>query len=213
HVLSAKREGRLLLARAALAGGLRITLPAGDVITEPGRDADEALSAWLGYPVRLAAADPGAAPTFETQGDFYDDDSGTVTWEGVAGSWVDSRPVHLLTTAVLGNMAAERPDLDWSVERFRPNVLLDGTPQDLPEGQIDLAFDGVSLRVDKPCERCVMTTRPQPRADGNGGLPRQLDVLRHLQHTREGNFGVLARVVAGGRVQVGTGCRVATARG
>jgi hypothetical protein len=214
RVLSAKREPQLLYARAELSEGLRITLPTGDVIRELGREADEVLSGWLGYAVRLATPDPGVVPTFETQADFFDDSSRTATWNGVAGSWVDSKPVHLLTTAALRQMKAERPELDWSVERFRPNILLDAD-DDLPDRRADLTVGEVDLRLDKPCSRCVMVTRAQPRARGgdDGLLARQVDVLRHLVRTRDTNLGVLAGVLEAGRVRLGARCRVSTAQG
>ncbi len=213
HVLSAKREGRLLQASARLDGGLHMTLPTGQEIRELGGDADAALSAWLGYAVRLAAADPSGQPTFETQMDFYDDASPTSTWQGIAGSWVDSRPVHLLTTAALRILGTERPDLEWAVQRFRPNVLLEAD-EDLPGETKDVELGQVRLHIDKPCNRCVMVTRAQPasaaRPPGATGkvLPRQLDVLRHLEKTRSGDLGVLAQVETPGNVALGDECRV-----
>ena len=42
-----------------------------------------------------------------------------------AGSFLDFAPVHLVTTATLEGCQAQRPDLDWDVRRFRPNLVID----------------------------------------------------------------------------------------
>jgi uncharacterized protein YcbX len=209
-VLSAKREGRLLSARASrradgpLAGTVEIVLPTGEVVTGLGPTSDAALSTWLGRGVRLVEAEPEAIPTFESQEQADDDTSASVTWDGHPGRFVDSSPVHLLTTASLRAMVAARPDLDWSVERFRPNLLVevagDERSEDAWVGR-RIAVGDTELEVVSPCARCVMVTRAQPATGGD--LERQLGVLSYLSHVAEGTIGVLARVVRAGFVQSG----------
>lgn len=200
RVLSAKREGRLLAARARTADPVEAVLPSGRTLAGPGPGADAALTDWLGQPVRLVEADPEAVPTFESQADEADDTSGTATWQGRPGIFVDSSPLHLLTTASLRAVTAERPDLDWAVARFRPNLLVDvpgtGRPEDAWVGG-RVGVGDVELAIVKPCTRCVMVTRAQP------GLERRLDVLTHLTRTAAGTLGVLAGVVRPGTVTVG----------
>ena len=204
RILSAKREGRLLTAHAATDAriGVRIRLPTGPTIDGPGPATDAALSAWLGRPVSLVEAEPSVVPTFESQSDMADDDSASVTWQGHPEAFVDSSPVHLLTTASLRAAAAQRPELDWSVARFRPNLLVDvaddGRVEDAWVGR-RVSIDGVHLEVIKGCERCVMVTRPQP-----GGLDRQFGVLTHLAEVAHSTIGVLARVLRTGTVTVGS---------
>jgi uncharacterized protein YcbX len=200
RILSAKREGRLLTARATRPDALEIALPNGEILDGLGSATDAALSAWLSRPVRLVEAQPEDVATFESQSDMADDDSASVTWEGPAGAFVDSSPVHLITTASLRFMQAQRPDLDWDIARFRPNLVLDvpGSERIEDDWVGRLASVGeVQLEIIKRCERCVMVTRPQP-----GGLDRQLGVLTHLSRVAESTFGVLARVVRPGRVTV-----------
>ena len=201
-IISAKKDGRLLEARAMLVGvELTVRLPTGETALGTGPGVDGALSAWLGRTVHLVEARPGGRGTFECPTDFEDDDSEPSRWQGPYGSFVDSSPVHLLTTASLRTMSSERPDLRWDVLRFRPNVLIEadgsGCVEDAWVGRT-IHLGEVELRVRKPCGRCVMTTRPQP-----GGLARQLDILRHLSAARSANLGVLAQVTRGGRVEVG----------
>ncbi len=201
RILSAKREGRLLLARAETTDSVRITLPNGDILDGPGPATDRALSSWLNQSVRLVEAGQEVAPTFESQEDDLDDASATVTWQGRPGALVDSSPVHLLTTASLRAMAIQRPDLDWDVARFRPNVLVDAPGDQRVEDAwvgTRLAVGEAQLEIVKPCERCVMVTRPQP-----AGHSRQLGVLTHLADVADSNLGVLARVTRPGTVPLG----------
>ena len=206
RILSAKREGRLLQAAASNADAVVIRLPTGEHLAGTGPATDAALSSWLEQPVRLVGAGPDGAPTFESQADEADDASPTVTWQGAPGSFVDSQPLHLLTTAALRAMAAQRPDLDWSIARFRPNLLIevpgDQRGEDAWVGRRCSVGD-VELEILKRCARCVMVTRAQP-----GGIDRQLGVLSHLSGTAETTLGVLARVVRPGTLEPGAPVRL-----
>jgi uncharacterized protein YcbX len=98
-------------------------------------------------------------------------------------------------------MALQRPDLDWSVARFRPNLLVDaGGDERVEDAWVGrrCSVGEVQLEIIKPCERCVMVTRPQP-----GGLARQLGVLTHLSRVADGSLGALARVARPGTVALG----------
>lgn len=201
-IMSAKKEPRLLQARAMLAGvTLTIRLPNGETALGLGPSVDMALSGWLGRPVQLVQARPEGRGTYERPTDFEDDRSAPVRWDGPLGPFVDTSPVHVLTTATLRTMATERPELHWDVTRFRPNVLLEVSG----DGCVEQGWIGgrmrvgeVELHILQPCGRCVMTTRAQC-----GGIDRQLDILRHINADHRSNLGVLAQVVHGGRVDVG----------
>jgi uncharacterized protein YcbX len=201
-IISAKKDGRLLEARAMLVGvELTVRLPTGETALGTGPSVDAALSAWLGRTVHLVEARADGRGTFERPADFEDDGSEPVQWQGPHGSFVDSSPVHLLTTASLRAVSAERPELRWDVLRFRPNVLIEADGTECIEAAWvgrRVALGQVELDVHRPCGRCVMTTRPQP-----GGLPRELDILRHLTAAHSANLGVLAQVTRGGRIDLG----------
>jgi uncharacterized protein YcbX len=206
-IVSAKKDGRLLEGRAMLAGvELTIRLPTGETVLGLGSGVDAALSAWLGRRVELVEARTVGHGTYEIPADFEDDDSEAVRWEGPAGSFVDSKPIHVLTSASLRTLAAERPDLHWEPARFRPNVIIDSDADDCVEqswiGRHLMAGD-VELEVVKPCSRCVMTTRPQP-----SGLERELDILRHINSNHAGSVGVLARAVRTGALEAGQPVRL-----
>lgn len=203
-VLSAKREGQLFDAVATIRDGeLAVTLP-DDRSFEPGDLLDEALTTWLGRPVRLVEATTFGAATYQSPEDFERDDSRLETWEGPVGSFVDDSPLHVLTSLDLEQLARERPELQWDVRRFRPNVVLEpsiGEPAPLAVGSRVVLGAG-EIHIQEPCLRCVMTTRPQP-----GGLERQLDILRHVARHHDNAVGVRAAVVRAGLVRVGDPAR------
>ncbi|HEY7931307.1 MAG TPA: MOSC N-terminal beta barrel domain-containing protein [Acidimicrobiales bacterium] len=199
-ILSAKREGRLFGASASLVNDLlSVTLPDGRVY-DPGPALDESLGRWLERDVRLVEADAYGVPVFQGVDDFENDASALTSWEGMFGSFVDDSPLHLLTTGDLAQLARERPELNWDVRRFRPNVVID-TPLISRSAWVQgqrLAIGDVEVEVTKACTRCVMTTRAQP-----GGLERELDVLRHVARHHEARVGVRARVTRTGELRRG----------
>jgi uncharacterized protein YcbX len=199
-VLSAKREGRLFDARASLRDEeLTVTLPDGRSY-EPGASLDEALTQWLGRSVRLVASSTFGAATYESQSDFEQDESSLESWDGPPGSFVDDSPLHLLTSLDLAELIRERPELQWDVRRFRPNVVLEPLISDPPPLAIGsrVTMGECEVDVHKGCTRCVMTTRAQP-----GALTRELDILRHVARHHDSTVGVRATVVRTGAVRVG----------
>jgi hypothetical protein len=199
-VLSAKREGRLFNASASMsAGGLRVVLPDGRSYG-PSAQLDEALTGWLGRPVRLVASSGFGAATYESPRDFEHDESPLESWEGPLGSFVDDSPLHLLTTLDLTGLINERPELQWDVRRFRPNVVMEPLQSDPSPLDIGsrLTIGPCEVVVHKDCQRCVMTTRAQP-----GALERELDILRHVARHHDNAVGVRATVARGGPVRVG----------
>ncbi len=205
-IISAKRDGRLLEASARMSGeGVCVRLPGGREILE-GIDIDRELTSWLGRDVRLVPARLHGVGTFECPEDFERDESPSVRWQGPGHSFVDESDLHLLTTADLLLLKRQRPDLQWDVRRFRPNIVLDaGEGEGEGEGETSdkwigrhLRIGDAVVRVTGACTRCVMTTRAQP-----GGVERQLDILRHVVRHCDNTVGVRAAVVQPGRVFAG----------
>lgn len=182
-VLTARREPRLLFATATWRDGeVEVRGPDDEDLA-----GDDALSAWLGRPVRLErAGDVGGV--FENPRDA-EREADWVSWQGPAHAWHDSTRtrVSLVSTATVG---------DWDPARFRANVLLDGAGEDeLVGGRARLGT--AVLDVTKQVDRCVMVTRAQP------GLPVDRDVLRTIHRARGGNLAIGALVAEPGRVAVG----------
>ncbi|MBL8775364.1 MAG: MOSC N-terminal beta barrel domain-containing protein [Acidimicrobiales bacterium] len=202
HVLSAKSVPELLDAEARTTpSGIEVRLPGGEWLAAPSAAAGNAVSAWLGRPVRVEPAPPGESRNYAMSFNIDDESLDTFEWFCPPGTFYDLADVHVLTTASLRAAAGRHPEGAWAVERFRPTVLVDVEGDDFVED----AWVGHRLRfgsaaevvVDQPTIRCPMTTRPQ------GGLPRDLDILRTVNRDHGGNLGLYASIAAAGEVAVG----------
>ena len=123
-------------------------------------------SDYLGTTVRLAMLDPQARRAF-----------------------VDSQPVLVTTTGMLSRL--NLPEV--AMERFRPNVVLEGNgvwqKLSAPDCQLEYA---------KPCGRCEVTT-----IDQASGARRGPEPLRTLSERFGGNFGIYCSVARPGRLRRG----------
>jgi uncharacterized protein len=130
----------------------------------------EAAAQYLGAPLRLVALDPAALRAF-----------------------TDSEPVLIATSAMLArlNQALSRP---VGMERFRPNLVIEGDVQDWRE----LRAEEATLERARPCGRCEVTTIDQASGERRGDEP-----LRVLNERFSGDFGIYCRVARPGRVRVG----------
>jgi uncharacterized protein YcbX len=119
------------------------------------------------------------------------------------GTFFDACPIHALSTATLDAFRRLEPDLDFAVERFRPNLLIH--PEGFSTGFVEEAWVGgvlaigeqVRLRVDRDCPRCVITTLPQ------GALPEEMEILRATARHNNVVAGIRLSVVQTGAVAVG----------
>lgn len=193
---------------------VRITLPDGTIVTSEQPDCNDALSRALHRNVTLETisirqekATIGSEaywPDFQDSG--YVDSITDFTLP--EGTFFDGAVVHLLTTASLDQLNAFYPEGRFESRRFRPNIVIQsGTGQKgfIENGWIGhtLAIgDEVRLRIDRPCERCVMTTLAQ------GDLPADLGILRTVAKTNNAHVGVYASVLQGGRIKRGDAVRV-----
>lgn len=200
RLLSAKRTGALLLASAT---DTTVTLPDGTThaVDDPGLDA--ALSAWIGRPVRVARADATGPVSYQMTFDPPDDDAELFDIPTPEGTFLDIAAVHVVTTATLRACGEARPDVDWDVRRFRPNLVLDVDVAAFAEQDWighEIQVGPVTLRVDGPMVRCAMPLRAQP-----GGLDRQpqlFHALNDLNPTFPGHLGLCCSVVNPGTVSV-----------
>lgn len=118
----------------------------------------------------------------------------------------DNAPIHLVTTSSLDWLKSKLPGAFIDERRFRPNVLIQtegsGPVEQGWVGRTVRLGRGVVLEITKPTERCVMTNFAQP------GLPEDKSVFACVGREAGLKFGVYARVLAGGEVNLGEGVEV-----
>jgi uncharacterized protein YcbX len=107
---------------------------------------------------------------------------------GETVSFADAFPVLLTTVSSLDalNLLIEQGDHPdegpLPMDRFRPNVVVEGTPPWSEDGWRRVRIGEVTFRVAKPCGRCVVTTTDQATAE------RGKEPLRTLaRHRRFGD--------------------------
>lgn len=227
-VVTQRQQPRLALATADLrsGGGVRLSAPGMPPLTvavprpvatvpvEIFRDKvevipaeDEAAHAWcstyLGIDVRLAYMDDPAtrrplAPEYARPGETV--------------SFADGFPLLLTTTASLdalnsliaqGEHAGEGP---LPMNRFRPNVVVAGTPAWAEDAWSRLAIGEVSFRVAKPCGRCVVTTTDQ--GTGERGREPLFSLGRHRRLGGKLVFGQNLVPQSRGTIRVGDAVRI-----
>lgn len=201
RLMTAKRTAVLLAGSADDDG---ITLPDGAYVRFDDPGVDLALTAWLDRKVRLVSSVDAGPVAYEMTFDPPDDDAEAFEIPVPEGTLLDITPVHLVSRATLAACQAARPDLDWDVRRFRPNLVaqLAGEPWDEQSwiGR-ELAIGSAVLRISGPMVRCAMPLRAQP-----GGIERQPELFRALSELNEAfpnHLGMCLDVVEPGRVEVG----------
>jgi uncharacterized protein YcbX len=123
-------------------------------------------------------------------------------YESPPGTYFDAFPILLMTEQSLRSMTAHRPDSNFHVNRFRPNLLIDAADatDPFPENNWvgkQIRIGEVLLETVGECPRCAMTTH------GFGDLPKDPGIMRALVQANGGNIGVYARVLEGGTVNLG----------
>jgi len=131
-----------------------------------------------------------AAPSMREVNDYLGATLRLVMLDGAAQrSFADSRPVLVTTSAMLARLGL--PEI--GMERFRPNVVLEG------DGKWRmLRGEHVLLEYSEPCGRCEVTTIDQASGERRGPEP-----LRSLNERFAGNFGEYYGVVRPGRLRLG----------
>lgn len=166
-----------------------------------GIDQGNQVAAWLteviGEPSRLVAAPR---------------DHGRVT-DGIrpgSAQFADSAAVHILSTATLAGLNS-RLDAPLPMDRFRPNIVVDGWDSPHREDEVrEVGIGSARLAYTKLAIRCAVTTVEQTTGVRTGPEP-----LRTLGDYRRGRqkgvaFGAKFSVVQDGTVTVGDELHVAS---
>jgi uncharacterized protein YcbX len=209
--LTQREEGRLARLATAIADGkLHLSIPSGQSISvslvhggenlavqvwsahcrafDAGREAAQFLSEWLGRPLRLVRFDM-TQPRFS--------EARWTAGRDVATLFSDGYPLLVLSQASITDLAT-RVGHDLPVQRFRPNILLEGVPPYAEDNASMLQTGAVSLQLTKACSRCVITTINHETGERTGTEP--LATLKSYRFDRELGgvvFGRNAYAVAG----------------
>jgi hypothetical protein len=226
---SVKKFGQLLKCQAqfvtepgsdGIVPPVRIKLPDGTSLDSAQPDSQATLAAAFGPEVSLRSTAPDglmlefAAGTLG--GKYAETTEVPVAGAAPRGTLFDYACIHILTISTLRRLQEAYPEGQFSVQRFRPNIVVDCVGE---SGFVENSWVSHSLaigpelilRVSKPCARCVMTTLP--RVD----LPHDPRILRtavQLNMQNLGDFGnlpcvgVYADVVNPGRIRCGDPVRV-----
>jgi len=132
---------------------------------------------------------------------LYAGDTGAHTF------FADGYPILVTSSSSLSDLNArmERTGSDWlPMNRFRPNIVIDGLPA-WDEDHIDtLSAGGVIVKLVKPCVRCQVTTTDQ--ASGSRLSDEPLNTLAKFRNNPEFGgvtFGWNAVVIAEGLIAMG----------
>lgn len=162
-----------------------------------GRVADDWLEALLGRPVRLVWQ---AEPTRHLAAEDREHDTGDQV------SFADAYPLLLANTASLDGLndwLAEAGEAPVPMNRFRPNLVVDGAPAWAEDDWVgrSLRIGDLRFRAAGPCERCVVTTTDQETGVRAKEPLRTLG--RHRNIDRKLLFGLHLVPVDSGRLVVG----------
>ena len=194
------RELRLLApGQTALAVGLDADGPRCNVVvwrdtvpaTDQGQDAADWLSTFVGTNLKLVRF----APEFERRCNRqYAGDSGAHT------GFADGYPLLLIGTSSLADLNARlaaRGQPALPMNRFRPNIVVDGWEPYDEDHFAEVATGEARMRMVKPCVRCQITTTDQDSAAV--GVEPLLTLAGYREHSTLGGvtFGMNAIVTAG----------------
>lgn len=117
-------------------------------------------------------------------------------------------PLHVMTTASLDFLKRQAPNADWSIARFRPNLVIQTEPQF--QGLVEQAWIGGQIHINNviiQCNgttpRCGVVSKPQQ------GLATDLQVLRTVVARADQNVGIYATTSQQGVISVGDAVFVA----
>ena len=162
-LITPELRGETLLLNAPGMGGLELPLYGSDLPTRKvqvwddvtqavplGQKAADWVSTFLGTPCRLVRFSPAAPRTVDPAYAGPDDQVG----------FADGFPFLLIGEGSLADLNA-RLDEPLPMDRFRPNLVVRGTPPFAEDGWQEITAGDVSFRVVKPCARCSVTTVEQ----------------------------------------------------
>jgi hypothetical protein len=157
-------------------------------------DAHAWCSQFLDTNVRLVYMPEVSRRAVDTDYAVQDDDS---------VSFADGYPLLLTTTASLADLNDRLDGAPLPMNRFRPNVVVDGTAAWAEDAWCRIRIGAVTFHVVKPCGRCAVTTTNQQTAVRGKEPLKTLATFRRGADTGTVYFGWNLIPEAPGRLRVG----------
>lgn len=184
---------------------VQIRFPDGETIMSEDQEVENRLSASLKRSVRLLKVAPKTASLEEYWPDIDDlARRDVVTDESIPSeTFFDLGMIHLVTTGTLNSLQSLYPEGRFVSRRFRPNFVIETTPDAGPfpesdwERKVLSIGSEVQIKITGPCGRCVMTTLDQD------GLPKDIGILKTAAKHNQARVGAYASVIRGGVVRKG----------
>ena len=169
--LTAPGRAPLRVARSAGTGGLDVVVWkfSGRGI-DCGDEAADWCTAFLETPLRLVRFDAEVPRTCNPE---WTPGAHAVT------EFADGYPILVISRASLAELNSRLPRA-LPMERFRPNLVIDGVGAFDEDRIHEMSADGVTIRMVKPCTRCSITTTDQQRGAVDGVEP--LATLKTYRH-------------------------------
>lgn len=120
----------------------------------------------------------------------------------VPGTFFLVAPLHFMTTATMDYLNKQAPDADWSIERFRPNIIIETTPEFeglIEQGWVghELIINDLSIDCTATTPRCGAITKPQHN------IGKDTQVLRTVVAKADQNVGVYGKPNEIGDIAIG----------
>lgn len=129
--------------------------------------------------------------------------------QGDRTALTDGYPLHLLGSGSMADLNS-RLDSEVGIERFRPNIYVEGSSPFEEDSWSEIEIGDVTFRVVKPCPRCAVTT-VDPQSGVRGKEP--LATLSTYRKTVDGvMFGQNVIHDSPGRIRVGDPVRIISRR-
>ena len=132
-----------------------------------GSEAATWMTRWLGSPVRIVA----------TPKDFHRPVGSAYATPGDCVGFADGFPLLIVNTASLADLNS-RLEHPLPMNRFRPNIVVDGADPWDEDRWKHIRIGGVGIRVVDPCVRCAVTTTDQDTATTGAEPLRTLATFR-----------------------------------
>ena len=167
---------------------------------DQGREAEDWVSRAVGQPVRLVRVAPSMPRAASTK-------YAGPTPAPIA--FADSHPLLVCNQASLADLNEHLPEA-IPMERFRPNLVLEGLPPFAEDQIASLRIGNVTLRLVVPCTRCIIPSTDQRTGERSTDPTPALRKFRFDRTLRGVTFGEHAVIAsgAGDSIECGTECDV-----